>query len=112
MILYGIACVLSLLLASSPTPISTQDINQTHPSDNVIRVNVASVNVGITVTGSHGDFIKGLRREDFRVFDNGVEHPITGFLSIDEPAQVVLMMECGPAAFFLRQSEGQAADMR
>jgi Ca-activated chloride channel homolog len=111
MIRYGIACVLSLLLVSSPTPISTQDVNQTHPSDNVIRVDVARVNVGITVTGSHGDFIKGLRREDCRIFDNGVEQPITGFLSIDEPAQVVLMMECGPAAFFLRQSEVQAADM-
>jgi Ca-activated chloride channel family protein len=111
MLRYGIACGLSLLLVSSPTPISTQNVKQTRPSDNVIHVNVASVNVGITVTGSHGDFIKGLRREDFRIFDNGAEQPITGFLSIDEPGQVVLMMECGPAAFFLRQNEVQAADM-
>jgi Ca-activated chloride channel family protein len=111
MIRYGIPCVLSLLLVSGSTLFTTQNVNQTHTPDNVIHVNVASVNVGITVTGSHGDFIKGLRREDFRIFDNGVEQPITGFLSIDEPAQVVLMMECGPAAFFLRRNEVEAADM-
>jgi VWFA-related protein len=111
MIRYGIPCVLSLLLVSGPPLFTTQSVNQTHPPDNVIRVNVARVNVGITVIDSHGDFINGLRREDFRIFDDGVEQPITGFLSIDEPAQVVLMMECGPGAFFLRKSEVEAADM-
>jgi hypothetical protein len=71
---------------------------------------VDRVNIGITVIGLHGTFIKELRREDFRVFDDGEEQPVIGFLSIEEPAQVVLLLECGPAALFLKKSEFQAAN--
>ena len=87
-----------------------QQPTQTSFSPDAIRFSVDRVNVGVTVTGLHGNFVKGLRREDFRVFDNGVEQPVTGFLSIEEPAQVVLLLECGPAALFLKKSEFQAAD--
>jgi Ca-activated chloride channel family protein len=104
------AYALGLLFLGCPAPVLAQDTNQTHSSDSTIRVKVDRVHVGVTVTGLRGNFIKGLRREDFRIFDNGVEQPVTGFLSIEEPAQVVLMMECGPGAFFLRKSELQAAD--
>jgi VWFA-related protein len=104
--------VLGLLLMGGPAsgPVRAQDTNQTHSSDNAIHVSVDRVNIGVTVTGLHGAFIRGLRREDFRVFDDGVEQPVTGFLSIEEPAQVVLLLEAGPAALFLKKSEFQAAD--
>ena len=75
-----------------------------------IRVSVNRVNVGVIVTDAGGHFIEGLRREDFHVFDNSIEQPITDFLPIEEPAQLVLLMECGPAAYFVRKSQLQAAD--
>jgi VWFA-related protein len=93
-----------------PALVRAQDTNKTHSSDNPIHVSVDRVNIGITVIGLHGTFIKELRREDFRVFDDGEEQPVIGFLSIEEPAQVVLLLECGPAALFLKKSEFQAAD--
>ncbi len=98
------------LILNNPASLVAQQPTQTSFSPNAIRVSVDRVNVGVTVTGLHGNFVKGLRREDFRVFDNGVEQPVTGFLSIEEPAQVVLLLECGPAALFLKKSEFQAAD--
>jgi VWFA-related protein len=86
-----------------------QEVNpQTQPP--VIRVNVDRVNVGVTVTGLHGQFIEGLHREDFHIFDNGVEQPITGFLPIADPAQVLLLVESGPAVFFLGKSHFLAAE--
>ena len=97
-------------LLNYPTTSRAQEPREIAPSPSAIRVSVDRVNVGVTVIGSHGNFIKGLRREDFRIFDNGVEQPVTGFLSIEEPAQVVLLLECGPAALFLKKSEFQAAD--
>ena len=99
-----------LLLLSNATLCGAQKSNQTRSSDGVIHVSVDRVNVAVTVTGPHGNFVKGLRREDFRIFDNGAEQPLTGFLSIEEPAQVVLLIECGPAAFFLKKSELRPAD--
>jgi len=75
-----------------------------------IRVNVARVNVGVVVTDEKGKFVEGLRREAFHVFDNGGEQPITEFASIEEPGQVLLLVEAGPGAYFLQDANLFAAD--
>lgn len=75
-----------------------------------IQVTVDRVDVGVIVTGKDGNFVDGLRREDFRIFDNGVEQPITDFLSVTEPAQVLLFIESGPAVVFLGRDHLHAAD--
>lgn len=80
------------------------------PQQTTIRVNVDRVNVGVIVTGFHGQFVEGLHREDFRILDNGVEQPITGFLPIAEPAQVLFLVESGPAVFFLGKGHFHAAE--
>jgi Ca-activated chloride channel family protein len=75
-----------------------------------IRVTVDRVNVGVIVTDRDGKFVDGLRRDDFRVFDNGAEQTITDFLSVTEPAQVLLLIESGPAVVFLGSNHLHAAD--
>jgi len=73
-------------------------------------VNVDRVNVGVIVTGAHQHLVEGLDRNNFELLDNGVPQPLTAFLTIDEPAQVVLMVECGPAVYFFRDDLIRAAD--
>lgn len=75
-----------------------------------IRVTVDRVSVGVIVTDGGGNFVNGLRREDFRIFDNGIEQPITDFLSIAEPAQVLLLIESGPAVALLGKEHIRAAE--
>lgn len=91
-------------------PVLAQEQGKPLPGADAIHINVNVVNLGVTVRDSSGKFVSGLRREDFRVFDNGAEQPINGFLSIDEPAQLVLMLEAGPAALFTRKFEIAAAE--
>ena len=98
-----LAVLLFLLFAEPPSQAQTQE-----PPP--IRVTVNRVNVGVTVTDSTGHFIEGLRSEDFQIFDNGVEQPITDFLSIEEPAHLLLLIESGPAVYFLGQGHFRAAD--
>ncbi len=74
-----------------------------------IRVSVDRVNVGVIVTDSHGHFVEGMRREDFHVFENGIEQPLTGFAAIEEPAQVLLLIEAGPAVYLLEGAHIEAA---
>jgi len=69
-----------------------------------ILINVERVNVGVIVTDSHGKFVEGLRCKDMHVFDNGTEQPITEFASVEEPAQVLLLLEAGPAVYFFQDS--------
>jgi VWFA-related protein len=45
--------------------------------------------------------VPGLRREDFRIFDNGAEQPMTGFVPSEEPARLVLLIEDSTADYFL-----------
>ena len=99
-----LAVLLFLLIAASSSGGQTQ---QPPP----IRVTVNRVNVGVMVIDSSGHFIEGLRREDFQLFDNDVEQPITDFLSIEEPAQLLLLIESGPAVLFLSKTHLSAADM-
>ncbi len=77
--------------------------------EQTIHVGVDRVNVGVIVTDHSGHFVENLGREDFRVFDNGIEQPLTGFAAIEEPAQVLLLVEAGPAVYLLEGGHVQAA---
>jgi VWFA-related protein len=83
--------------------------NPQQPSQ-TIHVSVDRVNVGVIVTDSRGHFVEGLHRKDFRVFDDGIEQSLTGFAAIEEPAQVLLLIEAGPAVLFLGKNHVLAAD--
>jgi len=67
------------------------------------------VDVGVIVTDTHGHFVGSLGREDFHVFDNGSEQTITDFAAIDQPGQIVLLIEAGPAVYLLESSHLKAA---
>src|SRR2546430_3966101 len=82
--------------------------NRQQPTQ-TIRVSVDRVNVGVIGTNHGGHFVEGLLRGDFRVFDNGIEQPLTGFAAIEEPAQVLLLIEAGPAVYLLESGHLQAA---
>jgi Ca-activated chloride channel homolog len=97
------------LIAVAPLPwpraLAAQNAGPSQPN---IRVQVDRVNVGVVVTDVHGRFVEGLHRADFHLFDNQVEQPVTDFLSIDEPAQVLLLVEAGPAVYLLESGHVQA----
>jgi Ca-activated chloride channel family protein len=92
------------LSVREPAYLSTE-IQQSQP----IRVSVERVDVGVSVTDASGKFVEGLRRENFHVFDDGNEQPITDFLAIEEPAQTLVLIEAGPAVYLLEGGHLQAA---
>jgi len=94
-------------LAGAARDVAQQPSTQEAPP---IRITVNRVNVGVVVTDSQGRFVEGLRREDFHVYDNGVEQPIASFLPFRNPPQVVLLIESGPAVRFLGKTYLQSAD--
>jgi Ca-activated chloride channel homolog len=89
-------------------PASSQEPNPT--ANQTIHVNVERVSVGVIVTNSRGKFVQGLKPEDFHVSDNGTEQPITDFAAVDEPGQILMLVEAGPAVYFLQDAHIFAAD--
>jgi len=103
-----VAALLISALPASCAFMAAQTTTQEQPPQ--IRVMVDRVNVGAIVTASDGHFVESLHREDFRVFDNGMEQSITDFLPVTEPAQVLFFIESGPAVVLLGKEHFYAAD--
>lgn len=74
-----------------------------------ISVNVNVVTVPVTVTDPHGGFVGKLSRNDFRLFVDDSEQPIEYFSPEETPAQILILMETGPAVFLLRGEHLAAA---
>ena len=106
--LRGLPAALLLSAVFCVCPLAVAQENALEPKQ-TIHVSVERVNVGVIVTDHSGHFVEGLHREDFHVFDNGIEQPLTGFASVEEPAQVLLVIEAGPAVYLLESDHLQAA---
>jgi len=101
------AALLVLIMLCLPVPGGAQE--RPPEKAQAIRVSVDRVNVGVVVTDALGNFVEGLRREDFHVSDNGIEQPLTDFAAVEEPAQVLLLIEAGPAVYLLEGGHLRAA---
>jgi VWFA-related protein len=66
---------------------------RTRKVDYAERVDVDVVQVSVVVTDGDGRFVQGLRREDFRVFEDGVRQPITHFASEDIPLELIAALD-------------------
>jgi VWFA-related protein len=59
----------------------------------VIRVNTTLVTLPVSVMDRDGKYIPNLRKEDFRLWEEGAEQNIAFFSSVDKPFSVVLMLD-------------------
>jgi VWFA-related protein len=62
-------------------------------SDYSIKVDVPIVNVDVLVTTKDGQFIPGLKKENFRVLEDGVQQNLTNFTVSEAPITAVLLVE-------------------
>jgi VWFA-related protein len=61
--------------------------------DYSIKVDVPIVNVDVLVTTKDGQFIPGLKKENFRVLEDGVQQNLTNFTVSEAPITAVLLVE-------------------
>jgi VWFA-related protein len=61
--------------------------------DYSIKVNVPLVNVDVLVTTKGGQFVPGLKKDNFRVFEDGSPQQITNFNVSQAPITAVLLVE-------------------
>ena len=66
----------------------------------VIRVNTTLVTVPVSVLDRQGRFVPNLRREDFTVFENGIEQSIAYFEPAEKPFTVALLLDTSASTHF------------
>jgi len=64
-----------------------------------IAVDVPVVTVDVIATTKNGDILTGLKKENFRVLDDGVPQTITNFAPTDAPITMVIVMEFSGRAY-------------
>jgi Ca-activated chloride channel homolog len=89
------------VLRSGGTYSSNQEKSQSDPNSvasavdegSVVRVNTSLITVPAVVMDRNGRYVANLRKEDFRVFEDGVEQSVSYFASVERPFTVALMLD-------------------
>ena len=80
------------------------------PGARVFQVVTQMVPVTCIVSAVDGAAVPGLRRSDFRVFEDGIERPVAYFDASTQPASVALVIDASPSVLRDSQEMKRAAD--
>ena len=87
--------------------------NNTGPEEveagDVIKVNTTLVTLPVSVMDRDGRYIPNLSKEDFRLWEDGVEQNVAFFSSVDKPFSVVLMIDTSGSTRFRLEDIQDAA---
>jgi len=99
--------------SSSSPPNSADAAAATGPEEvsegDVVKVNTSIVTVPVSVLDRQGRFVPNLQKDDFRVFDNGVEQSIAYFEPAEKPFTVALLLDTSASTHFHLQEIREAA---
>ncbi len=118
-VFYALAGDLTIGFAQHPGPTPTPQVKQEEqeidPAD-VISVSTAEVLLPVTVRDNTGQLVINLTRKDFRVFEDGIEQPLSDLSLRQVPVDVVLMVDASSSVAsnlddFRRAAEGFAVHL-
>jgi VWFA-related protein len=94
-------------------PEAQQDQGPTGPEEvdagDVIRVSTSLVTIPVSVMDRDGRYVPNLQKEEFRIWEDGVEQEVAFFQSVDKPFSVVLMLDTSPSTQFRLEDIQDAA---
>ena len=74
---------------SQPSPTRPQRVGD----DEILRVTTNLVVLPVSVRTHDGNYIFDLRKENFRIYEDGIEQEISHFSSVEQPFSVVLLVD-------------------
>jgi len=77
--------------APPPPPVTPKKIDEM--PDYSLKVNVPLVNVDVMVTTKNGQFVPGLKKDNFRIIEDGVPQTVSKFSVAEAPVTAVLLVE-------------------
>lgn len=90
-----------------------QDQTPTGPEEvdagDVIKVNTTLVTIPVSVMDRDGRYVPNMQKDDFRLWEDGVEQDVAFFQSVDKPFSVVLMLDTSPSTQFRLEDIQDAA---
>jgi VWFA-related protein len=93
--------------APPPPPVAPKKVEDI--PDYSLKVNVPLVNVDVLVTTKDGQFIPGLKQENFRILEDGVAQDVTHFSVSKAPITAVLLVEFASTNYVFMMQALQAS---
>ncbi len=75
--------------AQSPSPSRPDSMDES----DVVRIHTRLVTVPVSVRGRDGSYVTSLRREDFRIYEDGVEQSVAHFETVSQPIEIILLLD-------------------
>src|SRR5262249_6716051 len=91
--------------SQAPTPSGPEEVS----AGDVIKVNTTLVTIPVSVMDRDGRYVPNLQKEEFRIWEDGVEQEVAFFQSVDKPFSVVLMLDTSPSTQFRLEDIQDAA---
>ena len=95
--------------APSTAPVVADNGPEEVDAGDVIKVETTLVTLPVSVTDRNGRYIPNLRKEDFRLWEDGVEQQVAFFNAVDKPFSVVLMIDTSGSTRFRLEDIQNAA---
>lgn len=95
--------------SAEPAPQTSDMPAEEVGDDGVVRVNTTLVTIPVSIVDRDGRFIPNLRKEDFRIFEDGVEQQVAYFATVDKPFTVALVLDTSGSTRFKIEDMQDAA---
>lgn len=84
----------------SSTQAQTNDDPEEVGDGDVVRVNTTLVTIPVSVMDRSGRFIPDLTQQEFRIYEDGVEHEVAYFASVEKPFTLALVIDTSASTRF------------
>ncbi len=78
----------------------TIELNKVNPEDDIIRVETDLVIIPAQITERNGKAVLGLKKEEFKIFENEIEQEIAYFSNEEQPFTVALVLDMSYSSVF------------
>ena len=97
----------------SPTAAQASSFKESFPQDqdDVVRVDTDLVVLNATVLDKDGKFVRGLKRADFQIFEDGAEQKLAGFTAEETPFAAAILLDTS-GSMETRLTMGRSAAIR
>ena len=86
--------------SSTPAQADDNDEMEEVGEGDVVRVNTTLVTLPVSVMDRNGRFIPDLRQQEFRIYEDGVEHEVAYFASVEKPFTLALVIDTSASTRF------------
>ena len=77
----------------TPKPTPEQEVEPEIEENDIVRVSTNLITVPAEVLDRNGRYIGNLQKQDFRIFENGVEQELAYFAPVEQPFTVALLLD-------------------